>query len=62
MRYEMFRKSTRYDVLLSSIFLEYKIQAIGTVGKNLIRPPFSEKPMFLQVAKSKLFVSVTVND
>ena len=33
----------------------------STVDNKLISPSFSENPMFLQVAKSELFVSVTIN-
>ena len=37
-----------------------KINGTG-VGNKLIWPLISEKPMFLQVAKTELFVSATIN-
>ena len=33
----------------------------GTVGNKLIWAPISEKTMFLQVAKTELFVFATIN-
>ena len=42
------------------INLKSKLMEASTVDNRLIRPPFFEKPMLPKIAKSEIFVSVTV--